>query len=69
MGSEALDLKTDKQLLDALQQASKAKQTVGEILEQRVSFVLGSMDPDREVTRAEIRRALVAQEGAEDARG
>jgi hypothetical protein len=67
MGSEALDLKTNQQLLDALQQASKSKQTTREILEQRVSFVLGSMDPDREVTRAEIRRALIAQEGAEEA--
>jgi len=67
MGSEALDLKTNERLLDALQQASKAKQTTSEILEQRVSFVLGSMHPDRVVTRAEIRRALIAQEGAAEA--
>ncbi len=64
MGNEALNrLRTDNALLDALRNAASRKQTAGEIQEQRVSFVFGSLDKDSGVTKDRIRQVIAEQEG------
>ena len=56
-------LKTDPRLLDAVKSASKAM-TPYEILEQRVSFVYGSMSKDSNMTKEQVRQVVMAQGGA-----
>jgi hypothetical protein len=64
MGNQApQDLKTDQSLLDRLKQAASSKQTTQEKLEQRVSFIFGSLDSKSEVTREKIRQLLIEQQG------
>lgn len=63
MTKAALDRKTSDQLLAALKEASQKVQSKDEVLEQRISFVLGSLNPGHAVTRAEIRAVLAGQDG------
>lgn len=58
MTKAALDRKTNDQLLGALKQALTKVQSQDEVMEQRVSYVLGSLKPERNVTRAEIRAVI-----------
>jgi hypothetical protein len=63
MGGEALNLKSSTTLLKTLHDALSVRQTPSEILEQRASFVYGSMNSDSNVSRAQIKQALVEQQG------
>ncbi|WP_191830891.1 hypothetical protein [Pseudomonas fluorescens] len=65
MAKNFLDLKTDPGLLSALQGASQHKQSAAEMLEQRVSFVYGSVDSQNGVTREQIRKLILEQEGVQ----
>ena len=63
MGNNVPDLKTNVGLLEALEKAASRRLTSSEMLEQRVSFVFGSMDSDSDVTRQHIKQVIVEQEG------
>ncbi|PCR93240.1 MULTISPECIES: hypothetical protein [Pseudomonas] len=65
MAKNFLDLKTDPSLLCALHGASQHKQTAAEMLEQRVSFVYGSVSSNNGVTREQVRKLILEQEGVE----
>lgn len=56
-------LKTDPKVLEALQKAASRKPTPEEVLEQRASFVYGSMDSNSPVTRQHIKQVIREQEG------
>jgi hypothetical protein len=63
------DVKTDHRLIAKLEHAAQHRQSSSEILEQSVSFVYGSMDKSSGVTREQVRRIIIEQEGiAEPAR-
>jgi hypothetical protein len=68
MAKNFLDLKTDPNLLSALRGAAQHKQTAAEILEQRVSFVYGAVDSQNGVTRDQIRKLILEQDGAQGAK-
>lgn len=55
---DALSLKTDQYLLDALEQAKTQKMNAEQLMEQRVSFILSSMDNESVMTREHIRAVL-----------
>lgn len=59
---DALKLKTDRTLLDAIERAKSQKMTAAEALEQRVSFIFSSMDDKSAVTREHIRAVLEERE-------
>lgn len=61
--NKLIELKTNASLLEAIANASSKKQTVAEIREQRVSFILGSMDEKSGVTRSRIKEVLEEQQG------
>lgn len=63
-----LDLQTSPDLLQALKGAAQRKQSADEILEQRVSFVYGSMGPENGVTREQVRMLILEQEGVQGAK-
>lgn len=56
-------LKTDATLLEALEKTASKRLTAEEVLEQRISFVFGSMGSDSNVTRQYIRQVIEEQEG------
>jgi hypothetical protein len=57
------ELKTNQPLLDALEKARKSAFTAEELDQQRVSFVMGSLKSDSEMTRARVEEILAQQEG------
>lgn len=63
MGNEALALKTNGALLQALRNAASIKPSAQEVLEQRVSFVYGSISSSSNVTREHVRHVIAKQEG------
>lgn len=63
MGDDVFKLKTDEALLEKLKVAAEVKQTHADLLEQRISFIFGSIDPESGITRERIRQSLVEQEG------
>lgn len=63
MGSDVSELRSSTELLDALQRSASRKLTNTEILEQRVSFVFGSMASSSSVTRQHIKQVIADQEG------
>lgn len=63
-----LDLKTNPDLLCALKGAAQQKQTADESLEQRVSFVYGSLGSKNGVTREQVRMLILEQEGVQGAK-
>jgi SpoU rRNA methylase family enzyme len=67
MGDAIVKLKTDNTLLEALERASAARLGPEELLEQRVSFIYGSINSDSDVTREQIKQMLVEQEGGRTA--
>ena len=64
MNESLLSLKTSEALLSAVRVAGARKMTTDELLEQRVSFVYGSMDSSSAVTRERVRQMLLEQGGA-----
>jgi len=63
MGNNISELHTNTELLEALQKAASRKLSPAEMLEQRVSFVFGSMDSQSNVTRQHIKQVIAEQEG------
>ncbi len=63
MGNEALALKTNGALLEALKNAASKKTSAQDVLEQRVSFVYGSISSTSNVTREHVRQVIAKQEG------
>lgn len=61
MNAKVVELKTDAELLRSLQEDGQRKPTAEEALEQRVSFVLGSLKSDSEMTRDQVRRLIQAE--------
>ena len=57
------NLKTKESTLLALEKAARIPLTPAEIREQRVSFIMGSIDTDSPMTRAEVQEILAKQEG------
>ncbi|WP_028681526.1 hypothetical protein [Pseudomonas chlororaphis] len=68
MAKNFLDLNTSPDLLLALKGAAQHKQTPEEVLEQRVSFVYGSVGSENGVTREQVRKLILEQEGAQGAK-
>ena len=63
MGNALENLKTDASLLEALEKSSAMKPNADELLEQRVSFIYGSLKPESGITHERIKQILVEQEG------
>ncbi|MGY4638144.1 hypothetical protein [Pseudomonas sp. TE24901] len=63
MAKNFLDLDTSPDLLLALKGAAQHKQSAEEVLEQRVSFVYGSVGSKNGVTREQVRKLILEQEG------
>jgi hypothetical protein len=61
--ADLLALKTNQALLKQLERAITHKPSSAEILEQRVSFVVGLLKPDSGVTREHVRKVIVDQDG------
>lgn len=61
-----LALKTNAKLLAAIRNASHRQLSPSEIIEQRVSFVFGSMDGKNGVTKAHVRNVILNQVGASE---
>lgn len=58
------DLHTAPDLLTDLERSVTKRPSANELFEQRVSFIFGSMSPDSDITREQIRKALVTSAGA-----
>ena len=56
-------LKTDAKLLDQIEAAAHHRLSASDIMEQRVSFVYGSLKEDSGVTREQVRKVLLGQQG------
>lgn len=57
------ELKTSEQLLKAISDAARRGPTASELRNQRVSFIMGSLDKKSGVTREQVRKVLAAQDG------
>jgi molecular chaperone DnaK (HSP70) len=57
------NVKTDPSLIEALERAAKVQLTAEEIAQQRISFVMGSLDVDSTITRAQVEEILARQKG------
>ena len=62
MNGKVVEIRTDEALLRALTESSPRKPTAEEALEQRVSFVYGSMKSDSDLTREQVKKIIVEQE-------
>jgi hypothetical protein len=58
-----IQLKTRESLLSALRQASVRTPTAEELQRQRVSFIMGSLNAESAVTRAQVEEMLAEHEG------
>jgi Ca2+-binding EF-hand superfamily protein len=56
-------LKTKESTLKALEKAAHRPLTSDEIQQQRVSFVMGSLDADNSITREKVEKLLAEQRG------
>ncbi len=63
MQSNLLAIRTSPDLLNKLRTATPKRATASDLLEQRVSFVYGSMAQDSGVTRERVRQVLLEQAG------
>jgi len=61
-----LGLKTSPELLSKLKQTVERKLSAAEILEQRISFVFGSLKPGSGITRERVRQILLEHDGRVD---
>jgi hypothetical protein len=57
------DLRTDERLLAALQQSATMTPPADQIERQRLSFVMGALPMDSDVTREDVRELLDRQKG------
>jgi glutamine synthetase adenylyltransferase len=57
------ELRTDEKLLAAIQQSATLSLPPDQIERQRLSFVMGAMPMDSEMTREDIREVLKRQRG------
>jgi len=57
------NLKTKESTLDALRDAAKVPATPAVLRRQRISFIMGSLNNESSVTRAQIKEILAKQEG------
>lgn len=64
MTDSLLSLKTSPALLEALKNAATKPMTARDLMEQRVSFVYGSIDAASGVTRERVRQLILEQEGS-----
>ena len=64
MNDSLLSLKTSPNLLQALRKAGSRPMSAKDLLEQRISFVYGSIDSKSGVTRDRIRQLILEQGGA-----
>lgn len=64
MVHDFLSLKTDPRLLEALDQAARKGVSAKERVEQRVSFVYGSIRKESSVTKEQVREILLEQLGS-----
>lgn len=62
MGDVILKLKTENSLLEALKKASEERPNPNELLEQRVSFIFGSLKVESSITHDRIKKILVEQQ-------
>lgn len=62
-------LRTNEALLKALQESSSRKPSFEQLEKQRLSFVMGALDDDNEMTREEVQDVLERQEGRKIAAG
>lgn len=58
-----LALKTDPSLIEKIKRAASHKPTPTEIFEQRVSGAFAALPKDSSVTREQVRKVLIEQEG------
>lgn len=58
-----LSLKTNPGLLDVLKKSLRTKLSPNDLLEQRVSFVFGSMKSQNGVTKDRVRQMILEQVG------
>ncbi len=63
MVNSGVEIKTNSFLLEALRNAAQVKQTAQDRLEQRVSYIFGSVDADNGITKDRIRQFLVNEDG------
>ena len=57
------ELKTNKSTLKALKEAARRQLTPDEIQQQRISFVMGSLDAESSITREKVEKLLAEQRG------
>jgi hypothetical protein len=57
------NLKTKESTLKALQRAAKTPATPDALRRQRISFIMGSLNNESHVTRAQVKEILAKQEG------
>ena len=65
MGSEAFEIRTSDTLLAALKLASSRPTTGAQLLEQRASYVYGSMKPNSSISKERIKEVLAQQQGGQ----
>ena len=63
MQSNLLAIRTSPALLSKLRTATAVKSSARDLLEQRVSYVYGSLAQDSGVTRERVRQVLLEQAG------
>ncbi len=61
---KVLAMRTDARLSAAIQKAADKKLSPSELMEQRVSFVFGSMDDKNGVTKERVRQVILDQVGS-----
>ncbi|WP_313281607.1 hypothetical protein [Delftia tsuruhatensis] len=61
---QVLELKTNERVLAAMRNAAARAMSAAESMEQRVSFVYGSVSKDNTVTKEQVREVIRAQVGA-----
>jgi hypothetical protein len=57
------ELKTKESTLKALEKAAQRQLTPDEIQQQRISFVIGSLDAESSITREKVEKLLAEQQG------
>jgi hypothetical protein len=57
------DLRTDESLLAALRKATSRTPSHDQIERQRISFIMGALSDDSDMTREQIQDVLERQEG------
>ncbi|MEO0713293.1 MAG: hypothetical protein AAFY37_05220 [Pseudomonadota bacterium] len=57
------DIATNKELLDQLHKAAKRQISQEELHAQRVSFILGNLPQDSDMTKADVEKVLQELEG------